>query len=137
MYFDAVTNEDPILVKKKLLTREMAESWAATNELKPSWWSKHILLKFADDLYIEFKSHAEFREWDRTQQEIWHRKYGLAINTDKTVILTDSKEADYISVQGKEHLVVKWHLAHKHEVAFISDKYDEQKDAFTAQFQIK
>lgn len=37
------------------------EEWKLTQLPQPHWWRKFILLKFADDLYIEFKSIKEFQ----------------------------------------------------------------------------
>ncbi len=47
-----------------------------------------MLLKFADDMYVEFSGLDEFIAWDKNRTKIWE-EYGLIVNAVKTVILTD------------------------------------------------
>ena len=50
-------------------------------------WTDTILIKFADDLYLEFEDIDSFKKWDKYRRPIW-AKYFLEVNTSKTVILT-------------------------------------------------
>ena len=45
-----------------------------------------ILLLYADDIYIEFDSVSEFKEWNKNRQAIW-KAHGMTINDKKSAIL--------------------------------------------------
>ena len=45
-----------------------------------------ILLLYADDIYIEFASVPEFKEWNKNRQAVW-KAHGMTINDKKSAIL--------------------------------------------------
>lgn len=87
------------------------------------------MLKFADDLYIEFKNFKEFQQWDAQLQNIWLKKFGLNINVKKTVLMTPSSEGNHLEVVGDEAGIKKWSLKNK-KYAIPYGNYNNGKQTF-------
>jgi hypothetical protein len=93
LYIEHLLMEDSVTAKKIERARDIISSAGVPST------SGDILLLYADDIYVEFATIKEFKDWNRTRQSIW-KAYGMTINDKKSAILMKNPPQNQIIIKN-------------------------------------